>query len=132
MGAGGGAVSSLAFLSRYLSIGNDKLLATDEKHRVAGFYNDRTGQYQVAFGIPVPPGVREEGVSSIFCLNPHGAENESNSSHSALILAGSFDGHIVTATLLHIVNFFIQQFRAHIVDLDPITLCPICAGIRSI
>ena len=28
------------------------------------------------------------------CLNPHGAENESSSSHSALILAGSFDGRV--------------------------------------
>lgn len=94
MGAGGGSVSALAFLPRDLGIGDDQLVATGDTHGAVGVYDARTGKCQVAFGIPVPPGGREEGVSSILCLNPHGDDNDSSSSHSALILAGSFDGRV--------------------------------------
>lgn len=98
MGAGGGSVSALTFLPRDTGIGDDQLIATGDSHGSVGVYNARTGKCQGAFGIPVPPGMREEGVSSILCLNPNNSDGESSvrlsSSQSALILAGSFDGRV--------------------------------------
>lgn len=99
MGAGGGAVSAMTFLPRDMGIGDDQLLATGDSNGSVGVYDARTGKCQGAFGIPLPPGVPEEGVSSIMCLNPttdDGATYGSvmPNSHSALILAGAYDGRV--------------------------------------
>lgn len=100
MGAGGGSISAMSFLPRDTGIGDDQLIATGDTRGVVGIYDARTGKCQGTFGIPVPPGINEEGVSNIICLNPHDGEDQSgsvhnsSSSHSALILAGSFDGGV--------------------------------------
>lgn len=97
MGAGGGSISALTFLPRNIGIGEDQFVATGDTHGSVGVYDARTGKCQGAFGIPDPPGVREEGVSSIMCLNPSRTEDASSSrasSNSALILAGSYDGRV--------------------------------------
>ena len=94
MGAGGGAVVSLAFLPREIGREGDEYIVTGDSTGSVGVYDTQSGECQSSFGIPAPPGVPDVEVTSVLCLN--GTENNSRAfmQHTPLILAGAYDGRV--------------------------------------
>lgn len=97
MGAGGGAITSMAFLPRDSGMGDDHLLATGDSTGSVGVYDVDSGTCHGAFGVPSPPGIPDVGISSLLCLNSFDRYTSDGSvaptnSLSALILAGAYDG----------------------------------------
>lgn len=96
MGAGGGAVVSLAFLPREIGREGDEYIVTGDSTGSVGVYDTRSGECQSSFGIPAPPGIPDVEVRSVMCLN---SSRESSSlrafmQHAPLIVAGSYDGRV--------------------------------------
>lgn len=99
MGAGGGAITAMAFLPRDSGMGDDQLLATGDSTESVGVYDVRTGKRQGTFRVPSPPGVPEVGISALLCLNNTTSSTMRNdgdqpNSHSAIILAGAYNGRV--------------------------------------
>ncbi|CAN8063241.1 unnamed protein product [Agarophyton chilense] len=95
MGAGGGAVTTMAFLSCDKEVGDYKLLATGDSMGSVGVYDVENGLCKGSFGIPSPPETPEVGISTVLCLNNSGSESSGDevpNSRSAIILAGAYDG----------------------------------------
>jgi len=98
MGAGGGAVVSLAFLPREIGREGDEYIVTGDSTGSVGVYDTQTGECQSSFGIPAPPGIPDVEVRAVLCLN---AARDNTSGASAmengdtpLILAGAYDGRV--------------------------------------
>ncbi len=97
MGAGGGAVVSLAFLPREIGREGDEYIVTGDSTGSVGVYDTQSGECQSSFGIPAPPGVPDVEVTSVLCLNVSLRESSSLRTfmqHTPLILAGAYDGRV--------------------------------------
>lgn len=96
MGAGGGAVVSLAFLPREIGREGDEYIVTGDSTGSVGVYDAQSGDCQSSFGIPGPPGIPDVEVTSVLCLNACTGDSSLRSftQHSPLILAGAYDGRV--------------------------------------
>ncbi len=96
MGAGGGAVISMAFLPQEVGREGDQYIVTGDSTGSVGVYDALDGQCQSSFGIPGPPGIPDVDVTSVMCLTGCDADRGglSVAQQTPLILAGSYDGRV--------------------------------------